>query len=335
MRGKIQAILLKSWETAATVEQMKNYIKAKNPAVAQSVLDMLPLYLSEGEAEGVRGDIAFAQSCLETGNFTFAQSAVALEQNNFCGMGVTENGMIGNSFASPQLGIRAQIQHLKAYASTDALVNVNIDPRFKYVMRGSAKYVEWLGIQENPNGKGWAAGAGYGVKILKILKSITGDEDIGKEEEMDGTTQPIQPLSGYAKVFYKGKDGLNVRTAPSLGNNVHQVIYEGIYTVVGISADGKWYKLKSGLFLTSDKQCVMLMESLPSVSSYIVKVDITDLNIRKGPGTNYGIAGGYTGKGIFTIVEESDGPGANKWGLLKSYKKGRNGWISLDYATRI
>ena len=49
---------------------MKAYIKGKNPSVAQSVLDMIPLYLSEGKTEGVRGDIAFAQSCLETGNFS-------------------------------------------------------------------------------------------------------------------------------------------------------------------------------------------------------------------------------------------------------------------------
>ena len=72
---------------------MRNYIKAKNPNVAQSVLDMVPLYISEGKAEGVRGDIAFAQSCLETGNFTFSGSAVTLSQNNFCGMGVTSNGV--------------------------------------------------------------------------------------------------------------------------------------------------------------------------------------------------------------------------------------------------
>lgn len=66
----------------------------------------------EGEAENIRGDIAFAQSCLETGNFTFSGSAVELSQNNFCGMGVTQNGETGNSFKTPQLGIRAQIQHL-------------------------------------------------------------------------------------------------------------------------------------------------------------------------------------------------------------------------------
>lgn len=156
----------------ATKEQMEAYIKTVNPSVAQSVLDMLPLHLSEGKAEGVRGDIAFAQSCLETGNFGFSGSAVTLDQNNFCGMGVTSNGIKGNSFDTPQLGIRAQVQHLKAYASTEALQNLCIDPRFKYVTRGCAPYVEWLGIQENPQGKGWAAGAGYGAKILAILKKV-------------------------------------------------------------------------------------------------------------------------------------------------------------------
>jgi len=135
--------------------------------VARSVLDMIPLYLSKGEAEGVRGDIVFAQSCLETGNFGFSGFAVTLAQNNFCGMGVTSNGMKGNSFETPQLGIRAQVQHLKAYVSGAALKNACVDPRFKYVSRGCAEYVEWLGQKENPVGKGWAAGTGYGEKILK------------------------------------------------------------------------------------------------------------------------------------------------------------------------
>ena len=128
-------------KAAATAEQMKAYLKKKNPAVPQSVLDMILLYISEGEAEGVRGDIAFAQSCLETGNFTFSGSAVNLKQNNFCGLGVTQRGKTGLSFESAQLGIRAQIQHLKAYASTDKLRNALADPRFRYVKRGCAPYV--------------------------------------------------------------------------------------------------------------------------------------------------------------------------------------------------
>jgi hypothetical protein len=84
-------------------------------------------------------------------------------------MGVTANGMKGNSFDTPQLGIRAQVQHLKAYASTDRLMNACIDPRFKYVTRGCAEYVEWLGQKENPDGKGWAAGAGYLSLSLSLV----------------------------------------------------------------------------------------------------------------------------------------------------------------------
>ena len=66
-----------------------------------------------------------------------------------------------------------------------------------------------------------------------------------------------------------------------------------------------------------------------------VKISISDLNIRKGPGTDCAKWGKCTGIGVFTIVEEADGPGASKWGLLKSYAEKRNGWISLDYAKRI
>ena len=236
----------------ATAEQMAAYLKKKNPAVPQSVLDMIPLYLSEGEAEGVRGDIAFAQSCLETGNFTFSGSAVTLSQNNFCGLGVTQRGKTGLSFDTPQLGIRAQIQHLKAYASTDALINERIDPRFRYVTRGCAPYAEWLGRKENPQGKGWAAGEKYGEKILSILKAVM--------------------------------------------------------------EEGK----------------VQFMESITLSAPYMVRVSIPDLNIRRGPGTSYPKTGKFTGVGIFTVVEESDG-----WGLLKTYAEGRNGWISLAFTTRM
>ena len=72
-------------------------------------------------------------------------------------------------------------------------------------------------------------------------------------------------------------------------------------------------------------------ESESGFSPYLVQVSITDLNIRKGPGTDYGKTGKYTGKGVFTIVEEANGQGASRWGKLKSGA----GWISLDYARRI
>ena len=192
-------------KAVATAEQMASYLKKKNPSVPQSVLDMLPLYLSEGEAEGVRGDIAFAQSCLETGNFTFSGSAVTLSQNNFCGLGVTQRGKTGLSFDTPQLGIRAQIQHLKAYASTDKLRNALADPRFRYVKRGCAPYAEWLSQKENPQGKGWAAGEKYGEKILSILKAVISE---GKVQFMESLT-----LSAPYMVRVSIPD-LNIRSGP-------------------------------------------------------------------------------------------------------------------------
>jgi len=218
----------------ATVEQMENYIRAKNPNVAQSVIDMIPLYLIEGEAEGVRGDIAFAQSCLETGNFAFEGSAVTLDQNNFCGMGVTSRGKKGCSFETPLIGIRAQIQHLKAYASETALVNDCVDSRFRYVTRGCAAFVEWLGQKENPEGKGWATGKGYGSKILTILENIA-------ETKVE---DKFEPYRVRVKV-----PNLNIRKGP--GTDCAKT---GRYTGVGIftiieEADGKgatkWGRLKS------------------------------------------------------------------------------------------
>ena len=219
----------------ATAEQMKAYLKAKNPEAAQSVLGMVPLYLSEGEAEGVRGDIAFTQSCLETGNFRFSGSAVTLAQNNFCGMGVTGKGVKGNSFDTPQSGIRAQVQHLKAYASREGLNKACVDPRFKYVVRGCAEYVEWLGQKENPDGKGWAAGAGYGEKILAILKGILGT--VGKTA--------FRPYLVRVSI-----PDLNIRKGPGTDKEkTGKYTGAGIFTIVE-EADGKgasrWGKLKSG-----------------------------------------------------------------------------------------
>ena len=84
-----------------------------------------------------------------------------------------------------------------------------------------------------------------------------------------------------------------------------------------------------------DESGKALYTSQAGFTPYLVKVSISDLNIRKGPGTNYAKTGKYTGKGVFTIVEEADGQVASRWGLLKSYQKNRDGWISLDYGKRV
>jgi hypothetical protein len=74
--------------------------------------------------------------------------------------------------------------------------------------------------------------------------------------------------------------------------------------------------------------------SASTFKPYKVKVDINDLRIRKGAGTNYD-ARGFIKKGVYTIVSEASGKGAVKWGLLKSYEKSKDGWIALDYVKKI
>ena len=183
-------------EAEADAQQMRDLLLLMNPDATEEMLELPSIYLEEGAAEGVRGDIAFAQACLETGWFAFPPpTAVTYDQYNFCGMGVTSPGMKGNSFETSREGIRAQIQHLKAYASTEDLVNECVDPRFKYVHRGCAPYVEWLGIQENPQGYGWAAGEDYGTHILRVLDGVLSVGSAAaqltqQQTEQEGSAEP-------------------------------------------------------------------------------------------------------------------------------------------------
>lgn len=146
--------------------------------------------------------------------------------------------------------------------------------------------------------------------------------------------QGVKSASGLVKVIYTGSDGLNVRTAPSMGNTVKQVVHEGTFTVVGISEDGEWYKLKSGLFITTNRKFVHFTGggTVSSNGNFMVSVTIPDLNIRIGAGTNYARTGHMTGIRTFTIVETLEGEGSDAgWGRLFSGA----GWVSLDYAKRI
>lgn len=168
-------------EAQATAQQMALFCRSKNAEpklTACSLEELAELFLEEGKAEGVRGDVAFAQSLHETGYFKYG-GIVTPEMNNFAGIGALNGNATGQaaSFPDPRTGVRAQIQHLKAYASTEALAKECVDPRFSLVARGSAPYVEWLGAADNPSGKGWAVpGAGYGGKVVSLLEQILAQE---------------------------------------------------------------------------------------------------------------------------------------------------------------
>lgn len=138
---------------------------------AANIEEFCQIFYEEAIAENIRPEVAFCQTMKETGFLQFGHD-VKPDQCNFAGLGATGNGVAGNSFASVREGIRAQIQHLKAYATTDNLINACVDNRFGYVKRGSAPYVEWLGKRENPTGDGWATGSNYGTDIVARMKAL-------------------------------------------------------------------------------------------------------------------------------------------------------------------
>ena len=138
---------------------------------AETIDDFCTIILEEANAEGVRGEVVFEQAMLETGWLQYGGDSGAA-QYNFAGIGTTGEGVAGVSYPDVRTGIRAQVQHLKAYACEEALNQDCVDTRFGMVTRGSAPYVEWLGQQENPNGGGWAAGSDYGEKLRKLLSDL-------------------------------------------------------------------------------------------------------------------------------------------------------------------
>jgi hypothetical protein len=137
--------------------------------------DFVQIIIEEASAEGVRPDLVAAQIFKETGYLQFGGD-VKISQCNFAGLGAVGNGAAGASFPDIRTGIRAQVQHLKAYADSNAtLTYACVDSRFEYVLKGSARYIEWLGIKENPSGKGWATAKNYGydlVSMLKVMKTL-------------------------------------------------------------------------------------------------------------------------------------------------------------------
>lgn len=165
--------------SSVTVDQMVSYYNKRYTFPADTYRDkgadsaeaFFKILKEEAEAEGVRADVLFAQVMLETGGLQFGGD-VQPSQCNFGGLGAVGGGAAGETFADVRTGLRAQVQHLKAYASTDGLNNACVDKRFQYVSRGTARYVGWLAIPQNPYGKGWAADADYGTKLLRIMDSL-------------------------------------------------------------------------------------------------------------------------------------------------------------------
>lgn len=131
---------------------------------AQEALKLASIYIEEANKEGVNQDIAFIQMCLETGFLTYT-GTVSATQNNFCGLGAVNKHIRGEYFPDIQTGVRAHIQHLKAYASTLDLTHASVDKRFRFVKRGSAPTIYDL------TGK-WASDQKYAHKLEDLLARL-------------------------------------------------------------------------------------------------------------------------------------------------------------------
>ncbi len=145
-----------------TVGALAAFLHNNNPNVPLTRAKKIArIYMQEAKAEGVNYDIAFSQMCLETGFLRFGGSVLP-GQYNFCGLGVLNQKTRGFSFGDIRLGIRAHIQHLKAYASRQTLRKTLVDPRFRFVRRGSIRTIDGLSGQ-------WASDKNYGKKIRFLL----------------------------------------------------------------------------------------------------------------------------------------------------------------------
>lgn len=137
---------------------------------ASTINQFAQIVYEEAIAEGVKPEVVFTQCMKETAFLKYG-GEVNPNQYNFAGIGAT-GSVHGATFENVRMGIRAQVQHLKAYGSLDKLINQCVDPRFNLVSRGSAKYVEWLGKKENQTGSGWATSKNYGHDIVNMINVL-------------------------------------------------------------------------------------------------------------------------------------------------------------------
>ena len=155
----------------ASQQQCVRYLLRNNPSPAISVSpeELVSYYYEEGMREGIRPDVAFAQALKETGFFRYG-GTVTPDQNNYCGLGTTSAYVKGAYFPSSQLGVRAHIQHLLAYASTRQPQQPVVDPRYELVR--SAYGQNTLGHWEDLNGRWAVPGYSYGQSVLSMFRAI-------------------------------------------------------------------------------------------------------------------------------------------------------------------
>ena len=297
----------------------------KNLSESDVIAKVGPLFTADQKTSGILASVSLAQFILESG---YGKSELAQNANNYFGM---KKSLSGNTWGgSAWDGTSIYTKKTQEYEN-GAYVTVSADFRkYPSVEKSIADHSAYL------------LGAKNGAKL-----------------RYDG----LKGCTDYKKTVQIIKDG-GYATSPTYVENLCSIIEKWKLTQYDVANAGTaevWYHVRKtwadaasqkGAFhsLANAKKCAdenagysvfdesgknLYTGKQTAFQPSLVKVLVSDLRIRKGPGTDKAKTGKYTGEGIFTIVEEADGPGASKWGLLKAYQKNRDGWISLDYAQRV
>ena len=294
----------------------------ENLTRAETVAKIGPLFTANQKTTGILACVSMAQFILES---SYGSSELARKANNCFGM---KTSLSGNSWP-----------------------NSVWDGKSVYTKKTQEQNAEGSYVMFNADFR----------KYTCVEDSIA-DHAAYLLGAMNGSKKRYESLAGctdYKKAAQIIKDG-GYATSHDYVQNLCSIIEQWNLTKFNSTTDttiSGWYRVRKswqnaasqkGAFrdLANAKQCAdanpgycvfdpagkAVYPEQESSVPYAVRVSVSDLNIRKGPGTNYAKTGQYTRKGVFTIVAESTGVGSTKgWGKLKSGA----GWISLDLVTRI
>ncbi|WP_302275267.1 glucosaminidase domain-containing protein [Faecalibacterium prausnitzii] len=295
---------------------------------AEVVTKVATLFTANQKQSGILASVSMAQFVLESG---YGKSELAQNANNCFGM---KSSLSGNSWAGSAWDGHSVYTMQTGEQNTDgSYVTVTTDFR-KYgsiedsiadhsayllgAMNGSKKRYEGLAgctdykkaVQIIKDG-GYATSLDYVQNLCRVIEqwNLT-------QFDVAASVTPVTPAATLYRVRKNWSDTASQKGA-----------FRDLSNAKACADKNPGYSV-------FDENGKAVYPTSTAFQPYTVRVSISDLRIRKGPGTNYG-SRGFTGKGVFTIVAEATGKGASKWGLLKSFAGKRNGWISLDYVKKV
>ncbi|EOS27184.1 hypothetical protein C806_00777 [Lachnospiraceae bacterium 3-1] len=275
------------------------------------------LFTADMKQSGILASVSFAQFILESG---YGKSELAQKANNVFGM---KKSLSGNTWGgSAWDGVSVYTKKTQEYEN-GAYVTVTADFRkYPSVEKSIADHSAYLLGAKNGNrlrydglkgctdyrkaaqiikDGGYATAPDYVEKLCSIIErwNLTQYDAAGEEE-----------------VWYRVRKAWDDKTSQ-----------KGAFH--SLENAKKCADANEGYFVFDESGTIIYPEAAAVKVPYTVRVKISDLNIRKGPGTDYARVK-YIPVGVYTIVEEAEGKGASKWGRLKS----GIGWIALDYTER-